>query len=103
MKKRIVVAFSIFFCVFIITGCSSEEPPTFEVPPSSFFPEVQRISAEEVKSKLDAGENLIIVDSRSEEKYNESHIIGAISIPFETMEEPYSVLDDYDEIAIYCT
>ena len=101
MKNRIVIAIGILFCILMITSCTSEEPTTFNVPPSSYSPEVQRISAEEVKWKIDAGDNLIIVDSRSEEKYIESHVVGALSIPLETMEEPYSIFDSYDEIVFY--
>ncbi|GAG11355.1 unnamed protein product, partial [marine sediment metagenome] len=59
-------------------------------------------SAEEVKAQLDAGINLVIVDSRPKTSYAQSHITGAISIPEHTMAEPYSDLDGYDEIVTYC-
>ena len=78
-------------------------PPGGELPPSSYLPEVPRICVEEVKSKLDGGINLAIIDSRSKKSYDLSHIVGAISIPLETMAEPYSDLDGYDEIVTYCT
>ncbi|MEE8470520.1 MAG: rhodanese-like domain-containing protein, partial [Dehalococcoidia bacterium] len=45
--------------------------------------EIPRISAEELKAKLDAGSNIVIVDSRSAAAYEQSHIVGAISIPAE--------------------
>jgi rhodanese-related sulfurtransferase len=76
--------------------------PGRELPPSSYLPEVPRISAEEVKTKLDGGINLVIIDSRSKSSYDQSHIKGAISIPMSTMAEPYSDLDSYDEIITYC-
>ena len=87
----------------IPTPAPTPTPPGTELPPSSYLPEIQRISAEEVKTKLDAGINLVIIDSRSETSYAQSHIAGAISIPLSTMAEPYSDLDSYDEIITYCS
>jgi len=55
-----------------------------------------------LKAKLDADSNILIIDSQSETKYEQSHISGAISMPFRTMAEPYSQLDGYDEIIMYC-
>ena len=55
---------------------------------------------EEVKSKLDAGINLVIIDSRSENSYDQSHIVGAISIPLDIMAEPYNDFIGYEEIAV---
>jgi hypothetical protein len=75
--------------------------PAIELPSSSYLPEVPRISVEEVKVKLDAGSKLLIVDSRSNAGYEQSHIVGAISLPLGNMAEPYSDLNDYDEIAFY--
>jgi hypothetical protein len=72
------------------------------VSPNFYLPEVDRISVEALKTKLDAGANLVVIDSRSESKYDESHIAGAIAIPEGTMAEPYSDLDGYDEIVTYC-
>jgi hypothetical protein len=100
------------------TACSGEEtstptptpspttpaptPPGAELPPSAYLPEVPRIGIEEVKAKLDAGANLIIVDSRFETSHEKSHIVGAISLPITAMAEPYSDLEGYDEIITYC-
>jgi len=76
---------------------TSLTPAITELPPSSYLPEVPRISIHEVKSKLDAGANILIVDSRPIEDYNESHIIGAVS-KTESIE-----LEGYEEIITYCT
>ncbi len=84
------------------TPALTPTPPGTELPPSSYLPEIPRISAEEVKAKSDAGVNLVIIDSRSETSYAQSHITGAISIPVSIMAEPYSDLDSYDEIITYC-
>ena len=74
----------------------------YRVAPSFYLPEIPRISIEEVKAKLDAGANIIIVDSAAKASYNQSRIVGAVSIPLANMAEPYSELDGYDEIITYC-
>ena len=84
------------------TPAPTPTPPGTELPPSSYLPKIPRISAEEVKAKSDAGVNLVIIDSRSETSYAQSHIAGAISIPVSVMVEPYSDLGSYDEIITYC-
>lgn len=71
-------------------------PAITELPPSSYLPEVPRISIHEVKAKLDAGANILTIDSRPIEDYNESHIIGAVS-KTESIE-----LEGYEEIITYC-
>jgi hypothetical protein len=82
---------------------------TGELPYSSFLPEIPRVSVQEVKAKLDAGANIAVVDSRPGPEYVESHIPGSISIPVLDMldmldlAEPYTDLDQYDEIMLYCT
>ncbi len=44
-------------------------------------PEVPRLDAVEVKRRLDAGDQILIVDVRSPEAFAKSHIAGARSIP----------------------
>ncbi len=84
------------------TPTPTPTPSGAELPPSSYLPTIPRISVEEVKAKLDAGSNIVIIDSRSEEFYDRSHIVGAISFPLDDMAEPYDSLDGYDEIITYC-
>ncbi len=110
-SKLLIVAITFLLLSVMLIGCTptpapapapTPTPPGKELPPSSYLPEIPRISAEEVKAKSDAGVNLVIIDSRSETSYAQSHIAGAISIPVPIMAEPYSDLDSYDEIITYC-
>jgi rhodanese-related sulfurtransferase len=86
---------------WIAAGYSGGDPPPTEV---------IRISLEDVKAKLDAGSNIVIVDSRAKTAYDRSHIAGAISIPLSDMSslspeeiaQRYSDLHLYDEIMTYC-
>ncbi len=91
------------------TPTPSATDSTGEVPYSSFLPEIPRVSVQEVKAKLDAGANIAVVDSRPVGEYEDAHILGSISIPVVDMldmldlAEPYTDLDQYDEIMLYCT
>ena len=64
--------------------------------------DVPRINLEQLKEKLDAGADLAIVDVRSKEDFDEGHITGAISIPWEEMEARYTELPRDKEIITYC-
>ena len=66
-------------------------------------PDIPRISPEEVKALLDAGSNIVIIDTRSRGEYERAHIAGAISIPLEETAQRYRELQGYDEVVTYCT
>ena len=126
-RKTVIITTLLLSGILLTAGCSTkessdasvletpstiEEPastplleisPSAELPPSYFLPDIPRISVEEVKAKLDAGYNIVIVDSRPKTSYEQSHIVEAISIPLTDMAEPYGDLDGYDEIITYCT
>ncbi len=57
--------------------------------------EVQRVSAEEVKRRLDGGETMVVVDVRSPGDYDAEHIAGARSLPVKELANRFSeVLTD---------
>ena len=101
--KIVSMGVALLLGILLVTSCSPGENTVTELPPSLYLPDVPRISAGEVKAKLDAGANIIIIDSRSMASYQKSHIAGAISIPLTDMSAPYNALDSYDEIITYCT
>ncbi len=43
--------------------------------------EISRISPRELKSRIDSGEKVLVVDVRSLQEYNERHITGSVSAP----------------------
>ena len=63
---------------------------------------VPRISLEQLKEKLDAGVDIVIVDVRSKEDFDEGRITEAMSIPWEEMEARYTELPRDKEIITYC-
>ncbi|MBE6986769.1 MAG: rhodanese-like domain-containing protein [Ruminococcaceae bacterium] len=62
------------------------------------------ITAEQAKEIMDTQEGYIILDTRTQEEYDESHIPGAILIPYdEVTEKAEGVLTDKDQlILVYC-
>ena len=65
--------------------------------------DVPRVSLEQLKEKLDAGADIVIVDVRSKGDFDEGHISGAVSIPWQQeMEARYTELPRDKEIITYC-
>jgi predicted sulfurtransferase len=81
--------------VLALAGCGSEVPQTKD--------QVPRISPREVQNRIDGGEPILIVDSRSADSYAKSHIAGAISVPLNEVESRLAELPRDQEIVFYCT
>lgn len=94
-----ITLIAIGIIAFPVGGNSYISSTTATINPS----EIPRISARAVKDKLDAGSNLVIIDTRSEAEYEQAHIAGAISMPLERIAQRYSELNIYDDIVTYCT
>jgi sulfur-carrier protein adenylyltransferase/sulfurtransferase len=72
---------------------------------SQVLPEVQRITVEELKARLDKGDTITILDVRQPGSYNSSgfKIKGAVRIPPSEIAESVSRLPMGGEIVTYCT
>lgn len=64
---------------------------------------VPRITAEDLQAKLAAGQEVVVVDTRSLENYHEKRIAGAISMPLVEVDLRYQELPKDKEIVFYCT
>jgi rhodanese-related sulfurtransferase len=62
---------------------------------------VRLISREELKAKLDGGEDFKLVMTLHEFAFNALHIPGSLHFP--SVEEAYAGLDPKDEIVVYCS
>lgn len=60
------------------------------------------IEAKELQAKIDAGEQLTIIDLREPELYRVGHIPGARNIPFEQFSDRTKELDPDSEIVLVC-
>jgi hypothetical protein len=64
--------------------------------------DVPRISLQGAKAAYDAGE-AVFLDVRAKSSYDFSHIAGALSIPYDEIEQRLQELDPSDWIIPYCT
>jgi rhodanese-related sulfurtransferase len=62
------------------------------------------ITAQQAKEIMDTEEGYVILDTRTQEEYDEGHIPGAILIPYdEILEKAEDVLTEKDQlILVYC-
>lgn len=57
----------------------------------------------DLKAALDAGENVVVIDARSNASYAEEHIPGAINIPHRTMDATTTAAIDRSALVVtYC-
>jgi rhodanese-related sulfurtransferase len=64
---------------------------------------VKEISREELKAKMDRGDDFVLVESLSRRRYESSHLPGAINLPYGFIDDAERVLPDKRaEIVVYC-
>jgi 3-mercaptopyruvate sulfurtransferase SseA len=91
-----------------LTAMASTFTPT---PPLSATPvvatiaspaDVPRITAQELKAMLDAGQ-AVVFDARRRESYIQQHIAGAISLPQNEVAARLAELPADKQVVFYCT
>jgi rhodanese-related sulfurtransferase len=80
------------------TGCGSQAAPGSS---PTTVDEVPRITVRELNSRLDAGHDVTVVDTRAPANYDEEHLPGALSIPLSEIEERGSELPRTGLIVLY--
>ena len=93
MKKLILL----FLAMMLLTACGQDKE-------NSQGAGYVNITAEQAKGIMDSQEDYIILDVRTQDEFDESHIPGAILIPHdEISEKAENVLTDKDQlILVYC-
>ncbi len=63
------------------------------------------IPREDLKAKLDRGDDFVLVESLPEETFQHAHLPGAVNIPPDQVRElaPELLPDKDAEIVVYCT
>ena len=84
------------------SNVSGETENTSTTSDTSEVTEINYITADELNTKLNNSEDVIILDVRSEDSYAISHIKGAVNIPYDKLEGKTGDLDKTKEIIIYC-
>ncbi|HEU4746499.1 MAG TPA: rhodanese-like domain-containing protein [Anaerolineales bacterium] len=123
MQRTRYFLFMILLAVSLLPACSAQpatQAPPAAVPTLTLQPgrgitsdeqelplteaEVPRVSREEAKAALDSGA-AILVDVRSPDAFEESHVAGAISVPLGQIERDLTQvpLDTDQWIITYCT
>ena len=94
MKKLIFV----LLALLLLAGCGQEKE---EKPQEAVY---MNITAQEAKALMDTETGYIILDTRTQEEYDEGHIPGAILIPYdEITQKAEGVLTDKNQlILVYC-
>lgn len=95
MRNFLYLTLATCVIIFVLVGCTKVT--------TSENISYQKITAEEAKKIIDS-ENVIILDVRTQEEYNEGHIKDAILLPdTEITNKAYEVLKDKDaKILVYC-
>lgn len=57
---------------------------------------------DELKARLDNGDDIVVVDNRSQDEFDSMHITGAISVPSVNVDSPIDDLALDKEIVLYC-
>ena len=93
MKKLIFIVLALMLC----SACGQDRENVQEAV-------YVNITAQQAKEIMDSREGYVILDTRTQEEYDEGHIPGAILIPYdEIFEKAEGVLTDKNQlILVYC-
>ena len=93
MKKLL----AILLVMLVLTACGQDTEKVQEA-------QYATITAQEAKEIMDTQEGYVILDTRTQEEYEQEHIPGAVLIPHdEIWEKAESVLTDKEQlILVYC-
>ena len=102
MKKWIAIA---LLLTVLFAGCGKDIAQQTQSPTEITKEAVYvNITAQEAKEIMDSREGYVILDTRTQEEYDERHIPGAILIPHDQIkDQAESLLTDKDQlILVYC-
>ena len=102
--SRLKIVYALL-ALLLLTACQSANATQTSraAPVPATAADVPRMRVKELKALLDAGEEVIVVDSRSLTSYEARHIVGAISMPLLEVDERYKELPQEAKIVFYCT
>ncbi len=63
----------------------------------------QDIERDELREKIERGDDFVLVDALGRQHYERSHLPGAVNLPYEFVDDAEQVLSNKDaEIVVYC-
>lgn len=99
--KKILTIFFILSITFIFIACSQNKES------NNMQDEAKaetKVTIDEAKKIVDENEDLVILDVRTQDEYDEGHIKNAILIPYNTIEENIDKIEKYKDkpVLVYC-
>ena len=93
MKKLVIIVLA----MLLLTACGEEKEDKQGA-------EYMNITAQQAKELMDSQAGYVILDTRTQEEYDQGHIPGAIVLPYdEVLERAEGILTDKDQlILVYC-
>ncbi|HZT59698.1 MAG TPA: rhodanese-like domain-containing protein [Pyrinomonadaceae bacterium] len=113
MKRLLLTAFAgAFAAATLLSACKATDtagnvsaattaPQTASTPPASQN-EARRVTVDELKKMLDAGQ-AVVYDTRAKTAYDQEHIKGALSMPAGEVADRMGELPKDKTIVFYCT
>ncbi len=110
----------------VVLSTATNSPPTVSIPATIIadsdppyevlakdgyvYPEIPRLTCDDLKQKIDKSSDFIIIDDRGDSLFKKAHIPGAINIPYaigtqsaeEAMDKQLTTLPDDKLKIIYC-
>ena len=110
--KKIVPFLALALSLVTLSACAApaaaeptpESTPVATEEAQASPAQYQKITAEQAKARMDSGDEIVILDVRTQDEFNAGHIAGAILIPNETIldTQPALLPDLNAEILVYC-
>ncbi len=102
--KKFLSIIALALSALTLSACAAPAAAAEAMPTDAPVVEYKKISAADAKARIDSGDELIILDVRTQEEFDAGHIAGAILVPNETIiDEQPELLPDLDaEILVYC-
>jgi hypothetical protein len=97
-KRAKLVGPILFVALIVLSACGNS---TASIPQSQ--DDVPRMSAPELKERLDRGEKILVVDARTAGEFQKQHIAGAISVPLNEVASRLDELPRDQDIVFFCT
>lgn len=101
LAKMRLTKFFLALGLTLLVACAGPANSPAPTPHTLF--EAPRIEPEELKQKLEDNANILIVDVRSAEAYEQGHIKGAIFVPLSQIRAGDWVPPPDKEVVLYCS
>ena len=107
MKKILSLVLCLALLASVTAFAAAEVSPVVAEKAMAYFADYDGskvvIKAPDLFAKIDAGEEMLILDIRQPDAYAESHLAGAINVPFGmAIVENLSKIPDDVQIYVYC-